>query len=53
MEITNISGPDVVPQGFSTQPPRQEEQARYEEQPVNRTEQTSENNRGTIIDTYA
>jgi len=53
MEITNISGPDVVPQGFSTQPPRQEEPVRNEAQPVNRTGETSEYNRGTIVDTYA
>ncbi len=56
MEITNISGPDVVPAGFSTQPPRQEEPvqpAQPEAPPVNSTPESSENNTGTRIDTYA
>jgi hypothetical protein len=53
MEITNISGPDTVPRGFSPEPPRQEEPARNEAQPVNRNPEPSENNKGTTIDTYA
>lgn len=53
MEIANISGPDVVPAGFSSEPPRQEEQPRNETPPVNRTAESTENNKGTTIDTYA
>lgn len=54
MEITNISGPDVVPSGFSTEPPRQQaEPARNEAPPVNRSPEPAENNKGTTIDTYA
>ena len=53
MEITNISGPDVVPSGFSVQQPRQEEPVKTEEPPVNRTPESSENNSGNRIDTYA
>lgn len=53
MEITNISGPDTVPRGFSPEPPRQEEIPRSEPQPVNRNPEPSENSKGTTIDTYA
>lgn len=53
MEITNISGPDVVPAGFSTEPPRQAEPVRNEQEPVNRSPEPAENNKGTTIDTYA
>jgi hypothetical protein len=53
MEITNISGPDVVPTGFSSQPPREEQPVKTEEPPVNRRPESSENNSGTRIDTYA
>ncbi len=53
MEITNISGPDVVPSGFSTEPPRQAEPERNEPAPVNRNPEPAENNKGTTIDTYA
>ena len=55
MEITNISGPDVVPSGFSAQPPRLEEQpAPPVEQPVNPPPESAENSTsGTHIDTYA
>jgi hypothetical protein len=52
MEISSISGSDVIPTGFSSQAPRQEETQRNEEQPVHQTE-TSDQNRGTRIDTYA
>jgi hypothetical protein len=53
MEITNISGPDVVPAGFSVEPPRQAEPARNEPPPVNRSPEPADNNKGTTIDTYA
>lgn len=53
MEITNISGPDTVPRGFSTEPPRQEETTRNEQQPINRTVETTENSKGNTVDTYA
>ena len=53
MEISNISGADVVPRGFSSEPPRQEETAKNEQQPVKENTGTAENNRGTTIDTYA
>lgn len=53
MEITNISGPDTMPRGFSSEPPRQEEIRPSEPEPVNRNPEPSENSRGTTIDTYA
>ncbi|GEM_PF-393952 len=53
MEISNISGPDTVPHGFSTEPPRQEETRQSEPQPVNRNPEPAENSKGTTIDTYA
>ena len=53
MEITNISGPDAVPRGFSPEPPRQAETPQNEPRPVNRNPEPSENNKGTTIDTYA
>ena len=53
MEISNISGADVIPSGFSAQPVRQEEAQRTEEQPANQRVETSEQNKGARIDTYA
>ncbi len=53
MEITNISGADVVPRGFSTEATRQEDTQKNKEQPVKENAVPAENNRGTTIDTYA
>ena len=53
MDVTSISGPDAVPRDFSTQPPRQAEPERNEQEPVNRSAPPAENNKGTTIDTYA
>jgi len=51
MEITNISGPDVVPAGFSVEPPRPEPQA--EPRPVYENADTADNSKGTRVDVYA
>ena len=52
MEISNISGADAVPSGFSSEAPRTEEAVEVENN-VNRTEEIPENNKGTTVDTYA
>jgi hypothetical protein len=53
MEITNISGSDVIPHGFSAEAPRHEEMHKNEQQTVNQRVEASDNNKGTTIDTYA
>ncbi len=53
MEITSISGPDIVPQSSIIQAPREEVSPQHEPSSVNSRVETSENNKGTIIDTYA
>jgi hypothetical protein len=53
MEIANISGADTIPKGFSTEAPRQEETRKTESPPVNQSTGTSDNSKGTTIDTYA
>ncbi len=52
MEISSISGPDVVPAGFSREAPRRAEQEAPEERPEPR-ERPREEQRGGTIDTYA
>lgn len=53
MEISNISGADVVPRGFSAEAPRQEENQKNAEQPVKENPAPAENNIGRTVDTYA
>lgn len=52
MEVQAISGPDVVPQGFSTRSETPVASAPAEERREERTE-AREGNRGAVIDTYA
>ncbi len=53
MEISNISGPDIVPSGFSPQGPRENPPPENETAPVNQNSGTAEDTRGTTVDTYA
>ena len=51
MEISSISGPDVVPGGFSTEPPIREEAAEKQNTTGERVQ--LEEQKGNNIDTYA
>jgi hypothetical protein len=53
MDIERISGPDMVPRGFSPEPPQREQSPRTEAPPVNGSTGSAENTVGTTIDTYA
>jgi hypothetical protein len=51
MELTNITGPDAMPNGFSAVPPRQESAPEPERAPAHETR--PQNEKGGEIDTYA
>ena len=57
MEISNISGPDVVPSGFSVETPRndQVEESNYNNQNDynNQSSNSVDDTKGTNLDTYA
>jgi len=53
MEISSISGPDVVPSGFSTVSPRREEAVEQREYTEAVPRETVEGPTGNNIDTYA
>lgn len=53
MEISNISGPDMVPGGFSPQGPQREPEPESEPAPVNNRGESTDDTRGTTVDTYA
>jgi hypothetical protein len=53
MEISSISGPDYVPTGFSSEPPRAEQAAEEERAREAPPEPAPPEERGSRIDTYA
>lgn len=51
MEISSITGPDYMPTGFSTEPPRTEKTEEQQREEVRR--EPSPDEKGGRIDTYA
>ena len=53
MEIQNISGPDIMPTGFSAEKPKLEQVSTDNENSTEPAKKTVEEGRGTVIDSYA
>ncbi len=53
MEITNISGPDMVPTGFTAEAPRSEQTREQYEDRSRSGPVSQEPGKGDTIDTYA
>ena len=53
MEVQNISGPDSIPEGFSTNTEVRNESTTVEESQNNNVEYSAEPNKGNHVDTYA